>query len=563
MLTSLTGKPRQARFTVFDLEWWPNTYELRLIGVYDEERGYRYYLTVRDFFDKELHHGSTRRRFYAHFGGSSDFIFLLDYLLRKAPDLRANAIFAGSSAVIMKVQKPSPKGRGDSWTFVDSGFLIRRPLRDIGKWLGLEKGDKDVIYSENFGEIRTYNERDCVILYNAISRLQNQLNEHGGELRPTLASSALDMFRRRFLHRVISTDDANNEIARKAYIASRVEVFQRNCPKGEYYDFNSSFPTSMARPQPGNFIGIGRRIPERRDSTYLASMVVSVPQTEIPPLAYRTHDSRILFPCGKWEGTFDCADVELLLRSGGSILRVNTVYHFEPFSDLAEYVHELYEQKERATGYEREVWKLLLNGLYGKFGERSDKRRIVIRPEDTSKGEEIAPDIWAIEEQKELAHAHVPIAAHVTALSRGLLYDALVKCRQVFYCDTDSVVCGANDVLPTGPGLGELKHEYTVRNGIFLAPKLYSFEKPNGERLVKAKGFSRLDYESFCGLLEGREFVIKRMQRIRESLNADETITPRDVTVAKKIYLENTKRRFLADGSSVPWTVEEVERLAG
>jgi hypothetical protein len=171
--------------------------------------------------------------------------------------------------------------------------------------------------------------------------------------------------------------------------------------------------------------------------------------------------------------------------------------------------------------------------------------------------EEIGTDIYSIKNEREVKHAHVPIAAHVTALSRGLLYSSLAKCKDLYYCDTDSVVCGVGDRLETGSELGELKHEYSVSEGTFLAPKLYTFARPDGSRVVRAKGFSRLDYEGFCELAEGREVVTTRMQRIREGLNVGD-LSPKDQKVVKAIHLKNTKRRHLPDGSTVPWQIHEL-----
>jgi hypothetical protein len=440
--------------------------------------------------------------------------------------------------------------------------------------VGLKKGDKANIWTKDFEELRSYNERDCIILYEAIERLQTQINDLGGNLRATLASTALDLFRRRFLTRTIPTKDSLNELARQSYIASRVEVFRRSCLEGEYFDINSSFPTSMTHPQPGEISHVSSKISEKEESCYLADATIEIfDDIYLPPLAQRTSDGRILFPTGRWRGVFDSADIRLLHSSGsGRIQRIHEVTHFRPFSDLAAYVHTLYDMRLKSTGYEKEVFKLLLNGLYGKFGERSDKRRIVIRPkcttcehspecpEDDPCIRMIAPDIYAIKENKEIPHAHVPISSHITALSRGLLYSSLSRCKQIYYCDTDSVVCSTSDKLPTGQKLGELKHEYTVRNGTFLAPKLYSFEKSTGERIVRAKGFSRIDYEGFCKLAEGKDFVIRRMARIRESLSNDGTITPKDIEIKKRIYLTNTKRCFLPSGDSRPWTIKELER---
>lgn len=541
-----------------------------MVGVYDKQRGYRFYRTIRKFLECELTRKNTKYRFYAHFGGSADIIYILQEVLKNVPELMANAIFAGSSAVIVRLNRDERT----SWTFVDSGFLIRRPLADIGEWIGLAKGDKANIYTQNFEELREYNERDCVILYNAIERLQGQVNELGGNLKATLASSALDLFRRRFLRRTIPTKASINSLARQSYIASRVEVFRRECPLGEYYDINSSFPTSMTHPQPGELSHVSKKISDKEESCYLADATVEIDSSSyLPPLARRTDDHRIVFPTGRWRGIFDSADIRLLESSGqGTIQQIHEVTHFRPFSDLAAYIHTLYDLRVKSTGYEKEVFKLFLNALYGKFGERSDKRRIVIRPryttcehnpecpEDEPCITMIAPDIYAIKEDKDIPHAHVPISSHITALSRGLLFESLSKCRQIYYCDTDSVVCGANDSLPTGPRLGELKHEYTVRDGLFLAPKLYSFEKGDtGARVVRAKGFSRLDYEGFCRLAEGKDFTLKRMARIRESLGTDSTITPRDIEVKKRIHLKNTKRCFLPNGDSRPWHVSELE----
>lgn len=578
MLEPLRAKPRTHEFLVYDLEWWPGTYELRMIGVYDERKGYRFYRTIKEFLRKELSRRNQSRRFYAHFGGTSDVTFLIDYVLRRAPHLQAEACFAGSSAFLLRLST----GWGRGWTFIDSGYLIRRPLAEIGKWIGLEKGPKEAIFSDNFEELVEYNERDCRVLYEAIKKLQTQLNAFGGELKTTLASSALDLFRRRFLSRPIPTHEAINALARKAYIASRVEVFKGQCDLGEYYDINSSFPKSMTAPQPAEVLGISKRLPDP-PALYLADLTVEIKACYLPPLPIRKEDGQIVFPTGQWRSTFDSADVELLESSGaGRILKVHDVTLFAPNTDLGGYVEALYALKEKAEGYEREVWKLLLNALYGKFAERSEKRKIAFRPENTTckihKSAEcgciqmIAPEIYAIKEEKEVKHAHVPLSVHITSLSRALLFRYLSQCERIYYCDTDSVVCGAQDRLDTGPKLGELKHEYSVRDGRFLAPKLYAFRKPDGKEIVKAKGFSKvpdeadpsgmrsraLTYADFSALADGKELLIRRMQRIRESLNHDATVTPRDQVTRKRVYLERPKRCPLPDGDSRPWTMKEI-----
>src|SRR5260221_78174 len=316
MLRPISSPIKNAPFTIYDLEWYPKTYKVRMVGVRDEH-GYRSYLTVDDFLNSEMTHDNRGRTFYAHAGGHFDVQHILEVIAR-SQRFGVQACFSGASAVLVHVSD----GR-NKWTFADSYFLMRDSLKKIGKTVGLEK--LECAFDAPIAQLREYNERDCEIPWRGIHMLKDAVESLGGELRPTIASCAMRLFLRAFLKEQIPTSPHINEILRASYCASRCEVFAHHAPEAEYFDINSSFPYSMTRPQPGKLLRIRPDIPKGEHALYFAHADVTVPPMYLPPLPYKM-GSRIFFPTGSWQGWFTEEDLHLLESVGGSIDRVFRVY---------------------------------------------------------------------------------------------------------------------------------------------------------------------------------------------------------------------------------------------
>jgi hypothetical protein len=218
MLSPDRTKPVKHRISSYDLEWrWLDaginslgqavkSLHVILVGVTDE-RGYRKYWTVEDFLRHELVPRNSGRRYYAHFGGASDMVFVLRELAKLDPRVgwTVEGVFSGSSAIFVRVSI----GRHE-WFFVDGYWTIRAPLRQIGDWLGSPKGDCDV-QNAPMPEIIAYNERDCLIEYEALNRFQDAILAEGGELGITAASTALKTFRKKYLKRAIKNSPKLDE----------------------------------------------------------------------------------------------------------------------------------------------------------------------------------------------------------------------------------------------------------------------------------------------------------------------------------------------------------------
>ena len=587
MLEPYTGKRDPLRFAVYDLEWIPGTYECRLVGVRDE-RGYRSYPSVLEFLQAELSSRNRGKVFFAHAGGLADVQFLLaEIIKRKNPNFRVEGSWSGSSLIRCTIKQGQHQ-----WTFADSFWLFRDSLAKIGKSVGLEKlGDdyfcKDFpgcpheghcIFYAPISELRVYNERDCEVLWLALVRFQDEIIELGGKLRQTIASTALTLFRARYLKQTIPTDQRLNNLCRDAYIASRVEVFRRESGPANYYDVNSSFPHSMTAALPGALESVTKEWNGAATSIVDATVTV---EHAIPPIPIRL-GARVFFPNGTFRRRMCGDDLLLVLESGGRIESVHESWNFEPFFDLADYVHTIYELRRTTDDpFRKVVTKYLLNSLYGKFQESEEKAELLVHPDKRptcSKGphckrkcqcvQQLAPGIYKITKEVEIKHAHVPIGVCVTAKSRALLTRSLWN-AEPYYCDTDSNITAGE--LRTSDELGQMKLEKRVDRGTYLSPKLYrTFPGPS----IRSKGFRKLSSDEFDALARGEGVSIKRMVRVAENLKSG-GVDPRDhdfikhalshlsAPELKKIGLSahhvmKPKRCALEDGTTRPWHVSEL-----
>jgi DNA polymerase type B, organellar and viral len=622
-LTQVLSKPATRRFAVYDLEWVPETYAFRLAGTYDGAT-YTSFTTVEALLNHMMAPERKGWWWYAHAGGLADIHFLLQKLQEKQ-NILVEGTFSGSSAISIKIT-----WHGHTTTLLDSYWLLRDKLAHLAPYTGLAKGTGSwkcasypacghvgapcaeapkcgcevgpqplCMFTAPLSVLREYNALDCKILYSAIEMFQETLLDMGSQLQSTIASTAMRLFRTRYLSGPIVTSTFDNDVIRASYVASRVEVFRTildidspqdlqrpleggKRPKVKYYDFNSMFPCAMTQPLPGALLSHGKTLPPDSSTLYFANAYVTVPEMYLPPLGATGKDGRIFFPTGSWRGWFSRADLELLERVGGRVESVQECYRFHAQTDLASYALDLYDRRARAKkagqSFLALVLKFLLNSCYGKFGEKRTKCRMVLHPRseacphegahDTMRGgfmvatcvEALFPGVILITEEKDVPHEHVPIASTITSLARATLYGALAQCGEdLYYCDTDSLLTGKT--LPTGDALGELKLEYEVSKGRFIQPKLYEIDGT-----VRSKGFARMTPAEFNQLVEGQALEVERMMRVKDTARhlaaLGGTFGARTKKFDKRIHVGSSrpKRRAVAGGGTRPWTYEETQK---
>lgn len=89
---------------------------------------------------------------------------------------------------------------------------------------------------------------------------------------------------------------------------------------------------------------------------------------------------------------------------------------------------------------------------------------------------------------------------------------------KLYYTDTDSAIIDRPlpNYLVDSKVLGKMKLEYTVKKGIFLAPKLYCLLTNNNEFITKTRGLNhniQLQLEDFQNLLFKDSEIIKNQYK--------------------------------------------------
>lgn len=573
------------------VEYSPHSAPLKLrLGGFFDGTEYVVFEKIENLIDHMLQDKYAGYWIYAHAGGLADihFVFecLLDRIRRRKMDYQIKSSFSGSSAIIVTVKVGKKR-----WFFIDSYWLLRDKLESIGKHLGMNKlaaeerktaKERRKFYAEApLSVLMPYLEQDCRILYEAITKFEEYVLSIGGELKMTIASTGMTLFRRAFQKSVIPTGDWINSIARRAYFASRVEVVSRNATDFKLYDINSSFPYSMTFPQPCECVAMSTEIPDDENEIFISDVLIHVPEMHLPPVPYR-HEGRVFFPTGTWRTYLSSVDIYLAMKYGCKILKVYNTYHFNTFNDLKEYAETIYAKRASSlSSYEKLVLKYLLNSLYGKFAEGDEKQTMLINPEvlDRINMKMMQPGVFQETNRVTVPHVHVAVSMHITAIARRTLYEFAAMCyqqgRPFYYCDTDSLATPA-DLPIDDTKLGSLKLEKSMKWAEFILPKIYRGEglelQKNGTwkdvRLEKAKGFSLGTKEESWNRLEsiikGEPIGIQRMIRVKESLSrltadGDPVTHPVEVRLFKRLAYERlTKRRHYPDGETRPWKIDEL-----
>jgi len=346
---------------------------------------------------------------------------------------------------------------------------------------------------------------------------------------------------------------------RRGYYGGRTEIHRFEGEGLKYFDLNSSYVAAMARLMPvgDRVVEEGRldwRRHESQGGTYTGFCECTVwipPSCEIPPLPHRSRETgKLIFPAGRFHGVWSVEELALLEDPlvGGRIEYVRKTAWFGLRPMFRRMVEELWGFRDKTRPDYDEglslLAKLLGNGGYGKFAMKPDRSSVVFAkdvergrcflcgeetsslpdrgPETGDRGPRPQPraicldcegskpaasdpdtDVWYQAKRTDAGYIIPQVAAHITALARMRLWDYMAEvvrqCGQIFYCDTDSIVC--NVELPSSPELGRMKDEYPGERLRFSAvqPKVYLIERTSANDEIAAHRASLLGVGDVTG----------------------------------------------------------------
>lgn len=388
---------------------------------------------------------------------------------------------------------------------------------------------------------------------------------------------------------------------RDSYCGGRTEVFNMVLDHpGLHYDVNSEYPYTMLFDLPVGAYDIYNQAEKCRD-IYDNWMInhdglgfiycdVYVPLQNIPPLPVKM--GKLCFPCGNFFGVFTYEELEFAIRKCDvKIVKYHEIIHFRRtypvFKNFVEYFFKMkIESEKNGNMAQRQFAKLVLNTGYGYTAMRRDNKTKLDDINNVTKYNEddivsINYHFGYVEVLQDLKsdYIQVQIGSTIASRSRMVLLNGLLcanKNGNVYYCDTDSVVCDSE--LPPDMvddyELGKFKLEGNPKRGLFLAPKVYAEDLENKTN-IKFKGVTKdtqrtMTYNDYVDLynkiigkqetevqVESGRIMLRSIKYLQKNNLPYDHYEVRD----KNMYLNKMGKRKINydDGTTSPYFFDSIE----
>lgn len=474
----------------------------------------------------------------------------------------AKAKWKRTNLIVQGINFMASYRKGDTTlSILNNQQLFNTSLKNLGESIGEYKTSVDFSTATD-DELMAYCKQDVEVMRKSWEAWVRFIVDNDlGPFRQTAASQAMAAYRYRFLHEsiYIHNDERTVKLERESYHGGRVECFFRgkwrdgpvyNCDINSMYPFimkRDVFPTKLRKYYRDCSIDTFHRI--RAKHGYIAECTLRLRRPVLPT----QHDGRLVFATGEIRGVFAKPELESALQYG-DLLAVHRVAVYDERPLFGEFVDFFYSARGR---FRREgndafayVSKLLLNSLYGKFGQKCAVWKVIgksskyndgyYKAQSSLTGEVMQLRIidGIVEKavgEEEGYNSFVAVASYVTAAARAYL-GSLIEIAghgNVLYCDTDSLFLTAEGYNNLAAfmhenELGKLKMVGESSDVEIYGPKWYRF----GER-SKSKGirkdavqlqervFEQDRFQSFNGALRSNDLNGVIVERIHKTLSTE------------------------------------------
>ena len=402
--------------------------------------------------------------------------------------------------------------------FRDSVNYFRMPLKVIGDSIGLPKIDID-LKDASKDALCIYSFRDVeIVLESILGFIRFVVAYDLGFLGVTVSAQALNAYRHRFMRHGIflHTNEKVNAWERNAYCGGRCEAYWiGKVPQKPIYilDFNSLYPSVMAEFSfPTKYRGSVERMDIEAAKRFcgLYQMVSHVLLDTDKPYYPKKEKGKLIFPVGLF-WTWLCTPELKLALGNGHVREIRETSFYEHRKIFSAFAQEMYNQRVTFKRKGNRVFsftcKLIMNSLYGKFGQLSeiwepvascDPGKIAYDRQYDSETGRMIQYRWLDGKVEELTgreegfNSFCAIAGHTTSYARLKLLEAQLMAGRsnVYYSDTDCVDVNQEGYDRLKPlidshRLGYLKLEHTNQVTVIYGAKDYE-----GDHNVKLKGIS-------------------------------------------------------------------------
>lgn len=497
-------------------------------------------------------------------------------LFRELPNhgYKMTGIYSKGQVCIVRFSK------GDSRiTLLDNGNIFSGTLERWGKIFDIPKIAIEFDACTD-NELQVYCRRDVEIMVKSWRTWMQFIyqNDCGG-FRETVGSTAFNTWRHKHLEKAIYVhkDKQVLRMERDGYHGGRVEVFRQgfqNASQYYYLDINNMYGYIMVNsPVPVGLQGHSTRMGLKRmiDLSGRYAIVARCQVNVDEPVYVSRVNGHACYPLGRFETVLTSQELQYGLERGW-IEDVSEFAWYRQLTLFASYVNEFYKLRmqyraEHNQGFEA-ICKLLINSLYGKFGQTGIEQKIigrskpnevwhmpVLNAQTGQRGYQNSLGGIIYEEQHngESYHAMPAVAAHITANARLYLWSLIKKAgrQNVYYTDTDSLIVNQSgydnlsDMIDENT-LGKLKIELSSPWLQVNAPKDYEME---GRKKIKG---IRLNAVDLGGGKFGQEQWIKLNGLIRQGFM--QGYTSREITKQQQRIIYSG--RVLPSGVVLPFELD-------
>lgn len=380
---------------------------------------------------------------FAHNGGKFDFMYFHEWI-------RGDVFVINGRLVEWKYKT----AKGITHILRDSYAILPTALGTGGDKLDIDYRKMEKDNRDNHREeILIYLKQDCVALYDLCMAFKEKYNKWF----MTLASASFSRIKERY--KIEKTDLYYDDNYRRFYFGGRCQAFACGELKGdiEVYDVNSMYPYAMSE----------YNHPLSKNS-YIDDIITAETffvvweGKNFGAVPVRLKNGEINFD--QPSGVFYTSIHEFLVCKKYGLIEVDEVletYNWITYGSFKDHIDECRIAKETAPKNSKQyiLAKLDMNSGYGKFAQDSRKYK---NYEFVDPDEVVTDDDCAIVEgenfklictpdDSEKYFNNVATAASITGASRAMMLEGLMEFTlagaEVFYCDTDSVICSA----PTKP----------------------------------------------------------------------------------------------------------------
>ena len=494
--------------------------------------------------------------------------------------------------------------------FLDTMHLLNRSLNDVSLLLFNEqKYDFDITKIKSFSDCFLYKSyvlkylfRDVELLYKIVLSLRERFNNlYNLDILKhfTISNISLNIFRGFYFDEkqfpIYITKGYSLDFIRESYMGGLCNVLVPYMEKGYYYDINSLYPYIMSISELPVGKGFFFEVTESCLPYFFgfAQCLVFIPEHLNPsPLSIKVGKFLRSY-VGFLKGVWFSKEINYAVSLGCKVLKV---YKFLQYPDkkviFKPFVKDLYKKKKESDNLvDRELYKLILNSLYGRFGiKRTTEKTLFVKEEEefiynsicdvnnytnstnyrtVSLNFETAYDFFSEYEKGNInvskenydkieslyrrflldsksGFSSIQIASSISAYSRIYLlkeiYHQKKKGNTIFYYDTDSLFL-KNKLEKKKvhmDEIGKFKLVDTIQEGIFIAPKTYLYNT-NEDRVKFA----------FKGLDE-KKSKLKKIEEYKKYLKKDheDFFLEYDADITTKLNtlsIQSTKKIFNTD----------------